>query len=72
MAREPNSSRVYLVTRDDGGKMLVRAVSKAQAIGYATRKLVTADVAKQDDIIELISRAQTIHNAIEEEENAAE
>lgn len=46
------NTRIYLITDINNHKRLVRASSKAQAIGHCARKTFAAEVATQDDLVE--------------------
>ena len=45
---------------------LVKAASKAQAVGFVARNMFTASVAKQDDLIEYLTSGKTVELAQEE------
>ena len=59
------SQRVYLVKGSDQVR-LVKAASKAQAVGFVARNMFTASVAKQDDLIEYLTSGKTVELAQEE------
>ncbi len=54
------SDRIYVITSisPDAPKRLVRASSKAQAIGHCAKSTFSAEVASQDDLIELASKCK--------------
>jgi hypothetical protein len=59
------SQRVYLVKGSDQVR-LVKASTKAQAVGFVARNMFTASVAKQDDLIEYLTSGKTVELAQEE------
>jgi hypothetical protein len=59
------SQRVYLVKGSDQVR-LVKAASKAQAVGFVARNMFTASVAKQDELIEALTSGKTVEVAQEE------
>jgi hypothetical protein len=59
------SQRVYLVKGSDQVR-LVKASTKAQAVGFVARNMFTASVAKQDELIEALTNGKTVEVAQEE------
>ena len=64
------SQRVYLVKGSDQVR-LVKASTKAQAIGYVARNMFAASVAKQDELIEALTNGKTVEVAQEEPATAS-
>jgi hypothetical protein len=64
------SQRVYLVKGSDQVR-LVKASTKAQAIGFVARNMFTASVAKQDELIEALTNGKTVEVAQEEPATAS-
>lgn len=55
MNESKQKTRVYVVTQQDGAPVaLVRAVSKAAAVNHAVKRDFRADVATQDELIDLV------------------
>lgn len=50
-----SSQRIYLVTTHKGDRRLVRASHRSQAINHVARTLMEASVARQDELVELVS-----------------
>lgn len=64
------SQRVYLVKGNDQFR-LVKASTKAQAVGFVARNMFTASVAKQDELIEALTSGLTVEIAQEEPATAS-
>lgn len=54
-----SNTRIYLVYNDDQ-QILVRANSRAQAIGHVARSLFSMRVATQHDLVRLLQEKQVI------------
>jgi hypothetical protein len=62
-----SSTRIYIVTRDNGNHRLVRASTKAQAIGHAVRDDYNAEVAPQEALVGLLGSGIKVEDAKEPE-----
>lgn len=61
-------AKVYLVTDAEGKKSLVRATSRAMAVGYCARNAFKAQMATQDQIIDLLmSSTEKVQDATQDE-----
>lgn len=58
------TSRIYKVGTLKGAR-LVRAPNKAQAINHVARDTIAAEVAAQDDLVNLLSEGVKVENAKE-------
>jgi len=61
------AKRVYKVTSDKGVNWLVRASTKTGALAYVGSKVLTSEVASQDDLIGMISAGMRVEEAGEAE-----
>lgn len=52
------SDRIYVVVSLNGPKRLIRAATKAQAINHCAKSTFSAEVASQDDLIELAGKTK--------------
>lgn len=51
-----SSQRIYLVTTHKGDRRLVRASHRSQAVNHVARTMMEASVARQDELVELVSK----------------
>lgn len=51
-----SSHRIYLVTTHKGDRRLVRASHRSQAVNHVARTMMEASVARQDELVELVSK----------------
>lgn len=66
------STRIYLVTdRESQAKRLIRASSQAQAVRHAVAKRFDAEVASQDDLVQLLDAGQAVESAAQASEAEA-
>ena len=66
------STRIYLVTdRETQAKRLIRASSQAQAVRHAVAKRFDAEVASQDDLVQLLDAGQAVESATQASEAEA-
>jgi len=54
------STRVYIVSTQDGTNRLVKASVASQAITHVAKSAFTAKVASQDDLIEELSKGTKV------------
>jgi hypothetical protein len=65
-----SSQRIYLVTTHKGDRRLVRASHRSQAVNHVARTMMEASVARQDELVELVSagvQVETIRDSDTEE-----
>ena len=62
----PRDDKVYKVTAAEGSTMLIRAKTRQGAISLAASSLFKAELATQDDLIELIGRGAKVIEAQDE------
>ena len=65
-----SAQRVYLVKGGDQVR-LVKASTKAQAVGFVARNMFSASVAKQDELIEALTNGLAVEIAQEEPATAS-
>lgn len=51
-----SSQRIYLITTYSGDQRLVRASYRSQAVNHVARTLMEASVARQDELVELVTK----------------
>ena len=67
------STRIYLVTdQESQAKRLIRAASQAQAIRHAVASRFGAEVASQNDLVQLLAAGQAAESATQASETEAE
>lgn len=67
------STRIYLVTdQESKAKRLIRAASQAQAIRHAVASRFGAEVASQNDLVQLLAAGQAVESATQTSEAGAE
>lgn len=57
-----SSQRIYLVTTHKGDRRLVRASHRSQAINHVARSMMEASVARQDELVELVSAGAKVES----------
>jgi len=57
-----SSQRIYLVTTHKGDRRLVRASHRSQAINHVARSMMEASVARQDELVELVSSGAKVES----------
>lgn len=65
-----STQRIYLVTTHKGDRRLVRATHRSQAINHVARTLMEASVARQDELVELVSagvKVESVRDADQDE-----
>lgn len=56
------AQRIYLVTTNDGGKRLVKATQRQQALSHVANTLFTVKVASQDDLVDALTTGTAVEN----------
>ena len=60
---KPAAKRIYVVRSPVGGDRLVRAGSHAQAVGHVVRGTYRAEVAGQDELVQLLAVGAKVEEA---------
>jgi hypothetical protein len=61
-----SKKNVYHVRTTGGGNpRLIRATNKQQAMGFAARSTLAADLASQDTLIDLVGKGIKVEDAVE-------
>ena len=61
------ATRIYAVTVEGKHKKLVRAASQAAAIRHVAKPMFAADVATQDELVELAGKGVKVEDAASED-----
>lgn len=58
-------TKIYKVTAAEGSTMLIRAKTRASALGIAASAIFKAELASQEDLVELVSKGAKVIEAEE-------